>query len=315
MRVCRPLLRLSLSALALCALAFAVGCGGDDSDASDANPRSLLSQAAAKKIDSAEVSLRTTADIPGFPILGSELAVTGGGPFVANGPDALPSFDWKVLLRAGGQSFPAQVSGVDGKVYVQFMGQYYEADADLLKQLGLGDAAGRPAATSLKQFGIDPSDWLTSVKVSDGEDIGGDSTRVVTGRVAKQAVIEDLLSTVDTDKLEEAGKGIDGLPEIDDDNIDKVADAVDTAKVEVNVDDDGYPRRVYAKLRFTVPKDVKDTAIKTGTVTFDLVLDEIGDVTVDVQPPFDPDPLSSLFKFAGVIFGIDEPSDLWRTPN
>jgi hypothetical protein len=310
----RPLLRPLAAVSIVCVLGLVgAGCGGGD-DAADAPPKTLLSEAASKKIDSAEVRLRTDADIPGFPILGSEIAITGSGPFVTNGPDALPTFDWRVLMRAGGQSFPARVSGIDGKVYVEFMGQFYEADEQLMEQLGLKVGAAKQQATSLKELGLDPDTWLTNVKVSDGEEIGGDSTKLITGRVVKKAVIDNLLSIADIDKLAEAGDGIEGLPEVDDENVGKVADAIDTAKVEVNVDDDGYPRRVYAKLHFNVPKDVKDTAIEDGTVVFDLVLEQVGDVTVDVEPPFDPDPLSDLLKFAGVIFGVDEPSDLWQTP-
>jgi hypothetical protein len=274
----------------------------------------VLGEAAAKKIDSAEVRLRTDANVPGFPILGSRIAIEGHGPFVANGPDSLPEFDWNVVMRAGGQTFPARVSGLDGKVYVEFMGQFYEADPKQLEQLGLDGGAGKPQPTSLAQFGLDPDGWLTNVKVSDGDDIGGDSTQVVTGTVDKQAVVEDLLSLGPVDALRDSGDGVDGLPDASDENIDKAVKAIDSAKVEVNVDDEGYPRRVYAKLRFTVPKDVKNTAIESGTIVFDLTLEQIGDVTVDVEPPFDPDPLSDLLDFARSIFGIEKVSDLWQKP-
>jgi hypothetical protein len=302
-----------LAAALLTCLLAAAGCGGG-SDADDASPQSLLSSAASKEIDSAEVRLRTSANVPGFPVLGSRIAIEGHGPFVANGSDALPEFDWNVTMRAGDQTFPARVSGVDGKVYVEFMSQFYVADPKQLEQLGFDGSAGKPQPASLAQFGIDPDDWLTNVKVSDGEEIGGDSTRVVTGTVAKRAVIEDLLSFVDADDLEDAGKVFKGLPEASDENVGKFADAIDAAKVEVNVDDDGYPRRVYAKLHFNVPKDVKDTAIESGTIVFDLTLEQIGDVTVNVEPPLLPDPLSDLFDFAGAVFGIDEASDLWQQP-
>jgi len=309
----RPLSRPLAAALIACALA-AVGAGCGD-DASDADPKTVLGEAAAKKIDSAEVRLSTTADVPGFPILGSKIAIEGHGPFVANGPDALPEFDWNVVMRAGGQTFPARVSGLDGKVYVEFMGQFYEAEPDQLEQLGLDGGAGKPRPTSLAEFGIDPDAWLTNVKVSDGDEIGGDSTQVVTGTVNRQAVVEDLLSLGPVEALRDSGDDVEGLPDASDENIDKAVKAIDSAKVEVNVDDDGYPRRVYAKLRFTVPKDVKDTAIESGTIVFDLTLEQIGDVTVNVEPPFDPDPLSDLLDFARTIFGIEEVSDLWKTPN
>jgi hypothetical protein len=307
-----PLLRSLVAALAACMLALLAGaCGGDDEESS---PRSLLGAAASKKIESAEVRLRTDANVPGFPILGSRIAITGSGPFVANGPDAVPEFDWNVVMRAGGQTFPTRVSGIDGKIYVEFMGQFYEADEKTMKRLGLSAPTGGKQPTNLRQLGLEPDKWLTRVEVSDGDEIGGDSTRLVTGAVVKRAVIDDLLAIADSERLAEDGDDFEGLPELNEENAGKVADAIDSAKVEVNVDDDGYPRRVYAKLGFTVPKEVKDTAIKSGTVTFELVLEQIGDVTVNVEPPFDPDPLSSLFDFAGAIFGIDEPSDLWRRP-
>ncbi len=313
MRFRRPLLWLTTALLTLAATAIVAGCGDDDSP--DANPQTVLGEAAAKPIESADVSMRADANIPGFPILGSRLVVTADGPFVANGPDALPTLDWRVMLRAGGQSFPARVSAVDGGVYVEFMGQFYEAEPELLEQLGVNTEAGSPAPASLADFGLDPDGWLTNVKVADGEEIGGDETQVVTGTVDKQAVLEDLLAIVDVERLKEAGDGIEGLPEIDDESIGNVADAIDKVDVEVNVDGDGYPRRVYAKLDFTVPKTVKDTAIEDGTIKFELTLDEIGDVKVDVTPIPDADPLSSLFRFAGVIFGVEEPADLYRTPN
>ncbi|HEX2070734.1 MAG TPA: hypothetical protein VHF90_03680 [Thermoleophilaceae bacterium] len=313
MRMRRLLPRPWVAVLLTCTLAgVGTGCGGDDAE--DSSPQSLLSTAASKKIDSAEVRLRSDANVPGFPILGSRIVITGSGPFVANGPSALPEFDWSVVMRAGGQTFPARVSGIDGKVYVEFMGQFYEADEDLLTRLGLEAGASRPRATSLRDLGLEPDKWLTRVEVGDGEEIGGDSTRLVTGTVDKRAVIDNLLAIVDTERLAEAGDDLEGLPELDGETADRVADAVDSARVEVNVDDDGYPRRVYARLRFTVPDDVKDTAIENGTLTFELLLEQIGDVTVNVEPPFDPDPLSSLLDFVGVIFGVDEPSDLWRTP-
>ena len=313
----RPsLLRLPAALLAAAALAVAAGCGEDGGGNDD--PRSLLATAASKRIDSADLRLRSVADIPGFPILGERLALTGSGPIVMNGPDALPALDWEVDLRAGGQSFPARLSAVDGRVFVDFMGVAYEADPELIDRLGIGGAAGEPAGASLKQLGIDPDGWLRNAKVSDGEEIGGDSTRLVTGRVDKRAVLDDLLAVVDGEQVREqigaAADGAEGLPELSERNVDEVADAIEDVAVEVNVDDDGYPRRVFAELRFVMPKDVKDTAIEGGTITFELVLEQVGDVSVDIQPPVDPDPLSSLIGFAGAIFGVEELSDLWRTP-
>jgi len=228
----RSLLRLPATALAavVAALAFA-SCGGDDGGGESDDPRSLLATAASKPIDSADVTLRTDADIPGFPILGERLVITGSGPIVLNGPDALPALDWNVELRAGGQTFPARLSVLDGRVYVEFMGVPYEADPKLIDRLGIGGTGGRPAGTSLKQLGIDPDGWLRNTKISDGEDIGGDSTRVITGTVDKQAVIDDLLAIVDTDAVREQLDDAEGVPELSDDNVDAIADAIQDVDV------------------------------------------------------------------------------------
>lgn len=305
----RPLLRLlaALGAVALLTLVVA-SCGGDDGG--DDDPRSLLRTAAAKEMQSADVELSTDADIPGFPILGSRLAITGGGPIASNGPDSLPTLDWDVSLRAGGQGFPARLTAVDGRAYVEFQGLAYEADPELIEQLGIGgDGEGaRRTPMSLRQFGIDPSRWLADPQIEDGDDVGGDSTRLITGRVDERAVLDDLLAVATSDD-ERSG----ALPDVSGDDLDQVADAIDRARVEVNVDDDDNPRRVYAELRFTVPESVEDTAIEDGTVEVELLLEEL-DVEVDPQAPAGARPLDDLLRFVGVIFGVEELSDLWQTP-
>lgn len=309
-------LLLPLAAAALIAL-VAAGCGGGEDD----DPRELLRTAAAKEIESADMDLRAEADVPGFPILGSQLAITGGGPIAANGDDALPTLDWRVALRAGGQTFPARVIAVDGRAYVEFQGLAYVADRKLLRQLGIdgggGDGAGGDAMT-LRRLGIDPNEWLTDLDVGDGDDIGGDSTRLITGEVDDRAVVEDLAALAESEDVRErversAGKRAAMLPDPSEIDVDAVADAVEVMRIEVNVDDEGYPRRVFGELRFEVPESVKDTAIEDGTVEFELVLEEIG-VEVDPRPPANPRPLEDLLRFAGVIFGVEEPADLWRTP-
>jgi len=305
MRARRPLRWLLATALGAGAIALGA-CGGDDGGGGD--PQTLLGEAAAKPIPNAEVDLRLDADLPGFPVLGSQLAITADGPWTASGPGGAPAFDWRAALRAGGQTFPARVSSVGGELYVDFMGRFYEAGEDLGSRFPLADAKPGKDGASLEQLGLDPERWLTDVEVSEGDDIGGDSTQVITGTVVKQAVIEDLLGLVEGEQID----GVEGLPEPSDENIDRAAAAVRSARVEVNVDDDGYPRRVFADLRFVVPEDLDDVAIERGEITFELELDAIGETTVRIEPPFDPDPLSDLLDFAGVIFGIEEIADLWR---
>jgi hypothetical protein len=310
---------LALATAALFAL-LALGCGDDDSEpASNQPPLELLETAAGKKIDSAEIQLRAGSDIPGFPILGDQLTFTAKGP-IAMGADGVPALDWDGKLSAGGQTFPTRITAIDGDVYVDFQGLSYQVEPEMLDMLpfGHGENSAKQGTMSLKSLGIDPSDWLTNAKVEDGEDIGGASTQLITGTVDKQAVLDDVAKAADSpkvqDQIEKSKGAVEGLPELNDETLDKVADAVEKVDVEVNVDSDGYARRVYATLRFKMPESIENAAFEGGEISFELVFDKIGGVTVNVAPPANPRPLSDLLDFAGVIFGVDEPSDLWTSP-
>ena len=108
MRMRRPLRALLATALGIAALTLAA-CGGDDGGG---DPQTLLDEAATKPIPNAEVDLSIDADMPGFPVLGSRLLASANGPWTADGPGGTPAFDWRAVLRAGGQTFPARVSAV-----------------------------------------------------------------------------------------------------------------------------------------------------------------------------------------------------------
>lgn len=316
----RPLLHaLSiLVAVALTAL-LAAGCGSDDDGgggSASGDPIALLTTAATKQIESADVQMRAAADIPGFPILGDQLSVTASGP-IAMQKSGLPTLDWEVMLRAGGQSFPARFTAVDDRAFVDFQGLTYEADEKLIGMLPLEHGGeSKNGAMSLRSLGIDPSKWLKNAKVTDGDEIGGDSTRLVTGTVDEQAVLADVAKAAESPDVQqqiEKTKGADALPKLSAENLDRVAENVKNVRVEVNVDDAGYARRVFGTLEFTVPKGVKNAAFDHGEISFELVIEKIG-AKVAVVPPANPRPLSDLLDFAGLIFGVEKPSDLWTVP-
>jgi hypothetical protein len=319
MRSHSPLPRLLLPLASLLAItALAAGCG---EESKPSNPRQLLEEAVAKPIESAEVDMGLSVFIPGFPILGSRLNLTAEGPIKPTAGDSLPTLDWKVKLTADGQAFPARFRTVDDRAFVDFMGLSYEADPELIDDLRLDDGGSDDASAgrSLEQLGINPADWLRRLRMEDGEEIGGDSTSKITGPVNVDAVIEDLVGGLESsgigDRLSEGGDEAAKLGDLSDKDRKKLEEAVTDVDVQVNVDDEGYPRRAYAKLKFEVPKDVKEAVFKKGTITFDLVLEEVGDVDFQVSPPASPRDLDSLFNLIGIVFGIDEPSDLWREPN
>jgi hypothetical protein len=166
-------------------------------------------------------------------------------------------------------------------------------------------------------MGVNPADWLRRLRIEDGDEIGGDSTREITGTVNVSAVIDDALEAVESSGIRErldSDEDAAELTDLSDRDRERLESAVKDVEVEVNIDDEGYARRAYAKLDFEMPKNVKGTAIEKGTITFDLVLEEVGDVDVKVSPPANPRELDSLFRLISIVFGIDQVSDIWREP-
>jgi hypothetical protein len=288
--------------LATLAALAASGCG-DDGDTSVPTPtgsgdaRSLLATAVTKQFDGADVRMRAIANIPGFPVLGSRLVLTANGPLAWKIGEKLPTVDWNAVLRAGGQGLATGLSIVKDRVFVEFQGLTYEVDRKAVERFALdhGREPDELAGVSLRELGIDPSTWIAQAEVEDGEEIGGDPTRLVTGTVDVRAVMED----------------VTGLTDLSAEGVDRVVDAVERVDAEVNVDGDGYIRRVYVELAFTTPEDVQNAAFERGRASLDLVLEDVNGIEVFPRVPTGARPLSELVDFAGAIFGIDEPSDLW----
>jgi hypothetical protein len=321
MRSLSPLPRILLLLASLVAVtALLAGCGGDDESRPSGGPRQLLEEAVAKPIESGQIDMRIGANVPGFPILGSRLSLTGQGPFASNGRDGSPTLDWKVKLRADAQVFPARLRAVDDRVFVEFMGLSYEADPELIGELDPDEdeRSEGGGGISLEQLGVHAADWLSRLRMEDGEEIGGDSTRKITGTVNVSAVVDDAIEALESsgirERLGESDEDAAKLTDLSDEDRERLEGAIRDVEVQVNIDDEGYARRAYAKLDFVMPKEVKGTAIKRGTITFDLVLEKVGDVDVQISPPASPRDLDSLFRLISLVFGIDELSDIWRKP-
>ncbi len=101
--------------------------------------------------------------------------------------------------KFAGQTIDAGMVVTEDNAYVSFRGQDYEVGEQLFSQLKSSFARQQKQAggqQSLKQFGIDPTDWLKDPKVEDGEDIGGDSTQKISGDVDAEKVVEDVLGAL-----------------------------------------------------------------------------------------------------------------------
>lgn len=295
-----------LALLATLVLALS-GCGGDDGGGEGSeDARALLERAFGKQVDSADLKLEVKADLEGLDQLKGPISLTIEGPFKSNGPKELPNLDWDVKVGGLGQDIEAGLMVASENAYVVFRGQSYEVGEQLFGQIKRSFAQQQSQSggrQSLEQFGVDPTEWLDDPKVEDGEDIGGDSTRKVSGDVDVKQVVKDVLEALRSPalrrQLESQGQAIPQIPEVDDDTIDKVADAIDELRFEVNVDGDDIARRFFAEAEFDVPEDVDAGALKGGKVSFSYVLEKVG-IEPEIKAPANPQPLGVLLRQFGL---------------
>ncbi len=244
--------------LALLALALLAGCGGDDGDGeSSQDARALLEKAFSKQVDSADLKLEVKADLEGLDQLRGPVSLTMSGPFESRGENELPLLDWDVKAKFANQTIDAGLTVTEDNAYVELRGQAYEVGEQLFSQLERNFERRRRTGDqkqSLKQFGIDPVKWLDDPKVEDGDDIGGDSTQRVSGDVDVKQVVEDVLGALRSPEvrrqLEQQGQTVPQVPEVSQDDVDKVSDAIKELRFEVDVDED----------------DVAEAAVRRGRV-------------------------------------------------
>jgi hypothetical protein len=236
------------------------------------------------------------------------LSVSLEGPFKSTGPNDIPVLDWDIVAKGLGQELSMGLIVTEDNAFVEYQGESYEVGAELFAQYKEQYLAQQPEEQpTLKSFGLDPATWLDDPQVEDGDDIGGDSTQLVTGSVDVEKVIRDLYSLTKSEafrsQLESQGQTVPEIPEPSDADIDKITEAIEDLTLEVNVDDNDVARRVFVEADFKVPEGTGDGEIEGGTLSFGYSIDEVG-IDPEVEAPADPRPLSELTQqFAPLLLG------------
>ncbi|MDQ3645024.1 MAG: hypothetical protein M3356_05910 [Actinomycetota bacterium] len=298
-----------LAIVATLALALiGAGCGGDDGGgSSDEDARALLEKAFTTQVDSGDIALDLKAELDGAEELKGPLSLTLSGPFKSEGPKDLPILDWDIVAEGAGQKFDVGLTVTNDNAFVEFQGEAYEAGTQLFSQFKQQYAAQQPnGQLTLKSFGLDPATWLEDPEVEDGDEIGGDSTQVVSGTVDVEKVVRDFYSLTKSDafrqQLERQGQTIPEIPEPSDEDIQKIEDAIDELTLEVNVDENDVARRLSLEGDFTVPEDAGDGEVKGGSVSFGYTLEEVG-IDPQIEGPANAKPLTELIQQFGPLLG------------
>jgi len=282
------------------------GCGGDDSgggSSGDATER--LEKAFETEVTNGDLALTFEATLDGVEDLDGPLKFTLEGPYAQDSPEDFPVLDWQITAEGAGQSFEAGVIATEDNAYVEYKGESYEVGTELFGQLKSQQEGRSSSITpqSLKALGVDPSGWLTDAEIEDGEEIGGDSTELVTGDVDVPAVIEDLLKVAQSpavrQQLEAQGLSDPESDEPSDEDLQEIEDSIDKLSVEFNIDEDDVLRRTSVDADFTIPEGADVDSLEGGSVTLDFVLREV-DVEPEIEPPANPRPIQELIsQFSG----------------
>lgn len=295
-------------------LAFAVSlvlaltlaaCGGDEGGGgSSEDATALLERSFKKTVTSGDLDLNVEAALDGVEDLKGPLKLTLKGPYAQKTPKDFPVLDWDVTAEGAGQSFQAGVVVTEDNAFVEYKGENYEVGAALFKQLKDQQEAQEETFTpqGLKAIGIDASKWLKNAKVEDGEEIGGDSTQLVTGDVDIERVVKDVFKLIENPavrrQLESQGQAVPDVPEPSAEDIKKIEDAIDKLSLEVNIDEDDFVRRTFLDTDFTVPEGTQAGELKGGSLAFDYTLTDVGNEP-EIDAPTGAKPIQELLSQFG----------------
>jgi hypothetical protein len=297
-----------LAVLAALAAGVLAACGSDDSSkksssSGSSDPEALLKKAFSTHVKSGVLDLRALANIQGTGPANGSFAVKLHGPFQSRGAKKAPLVDFKIELAGAGQSQQGSLTTTADNAYVGFRGQEYEVGRDQFKRYLRQAQAGstKKGKTTFSDLGVNPADWLQDPKVSSGPDVGGDSTRRVSGKVKVRAMVADFAKILRSPRVKQQlrrqGQSPSRIPTLSKSDLDQVDKAIKRATFTVDVDDKDRARGVALSAVFAAPSGASGS-VKGGTVRFSYTLPEVG-TTPKITAPKGAKPLALLFQQLG----------------
>ncbi len=194
----------------------AVACGSDTSATKDMTPQEMLTAAmdASKTVTSQsgtyEVDITIDADTGQMSaddqamaqaFLGQPIKLTG--TFASQNSPALA--DLTVAFGLMGANIGAGVRVIDDKGWVNVLGQWYEAPADMMEQVGGTENAAM--AETLQQImdeaDIDPNTWFKDLKAVGTETLLDTEVTHLTGNVDVTKMVADVVALMQNPKFAE----------------------------------------------------------------------------------------------------------------
>lgn len=286
------------AALVLLALLLVAACGGSGKDAAgDEGAREAL--ASVKPLPSAQVDAALRIAFDNAPSeVGDRLELTFKGPLRNNGPDKLPSLDWKVAFSGLTTRFTSRVVSTGDNFFINLGGQDFEAGKDAIAQLTAQSRAAQDKAggRGLAAVGVDPLAATRGVRKAGEVSVAGTKTTRYTGAIDLDGVLdqyERLSQSLPTPGAAAAVPQGQLTPE----QRAQVKRSFGSPRFEADVAEDKTIRRLVIKTRFTTPPANRQGAggITGGRIEYRLQYSAVGAEPV-ILPPEDVQPIGDFAR-------------------
>jgi hypothetical protein len=285
-------------AIALPIPAGIAACGSSSSN--NENPQQVLKETFnnPNKVTSGHLNVSLSGSAQGTQ--SGSFTATIDGPFQgdASSPGTFPQLDLTAKVSASGAgqsiSFDGSLITTKDNAYVEYQGQAYEVGTAIFKKFtqayqrsaAQAQARGQSTSSIFKQFGIDPSTWLTNVTNEGTADVAGQSTIHIHGDADVPRILSDIQKIA-----QRAGTTQALTPQ----QISQVQSAVKTASIDVY---SGTSDKLLRKLALTLaiaPPASASSQISSVNINFSVTLSDVNQPQT-ITAPSNTKPLRDLLR-------------------
>jgi hypothetical protein len=228
------------------------------------------------------------------PSVGDKVELTFSGPLRNNGPDKLPSLDWKVAFAGLTTRFASRVVSTGDDFFINLGGQDFQAGREAVARLAEQARASRQQG--LAAVGLDPLGAVTDVKKAGKVTVAGEEATRYTGAIDLDRVMdqyERLSQSLPTKGAAQAVPHGRLTPQ----QRAQVKRTFGHPRFEAAVADDDTVRRLVVTTRFTTPPANRASAggITGGRIEYRVEYSGVG-TDAKITPPAHPQPLADFAR-------------------
>ena len=273
--------------------------GGSEEEATE-----RLDRGFATPIGSADVAIDARLQINGVRQLEQPVSLQIRGPYRSGSNRTIPQADFAINFSGGGQNFAAGLVSSGQNAWIEFLGQAYEVGQQQVARANqqIAAGAGQQQSRSLKEFGVDPRQWLEDPSIEGNEDVAGTETQHVSAGVNIGRMLEDL-NTVGQRASGQVGGGA-APRQLSAEQRERIERIVQDPKFDVFVGEDNRIRRVATVFDLEVPEEDRRASggAESGKISFSAEFSNVGSPQ-PITPPQRARPISELTAQLAQLFG------------